>query len=146
VIPARLSIVTLGARDVQALAVFYQRLGWELAASADDGFHAFATGGGVLTLYPLEALARLANLDVPADEAGYRGVTLAVNVEENGMVDDAIQTARDAGATILAEPEDQDWGGRTGTFADPEGNVWEVAWMPGSSFDDRGALVLPEGS
>jgi catechol 2,3-dioxygenase-like lactoylglutathione lyase family enzyme len=145
VIPARLSIVTLGARDVDMLAAFYQRLGWNVAASADDGFHAFATGGGVLTLYPLEALARLANLDPPAVE-GYRGVTLAVNVEEGRQVDEAIQTAREAGATILAEPEDQDWGGRTGTFADPEGNVWEVAWMPGSSFDERGALVLPQDS
>jgi predicted lactoylglutathione lyase len=145
VIPARLSIVTLGARDVDALAAFYQRLGWSLAASADDGFHAFATGGGVLTLYPLKALAKLANVDPPADQ-GYRGVTLAVNVEERALVDEAIQTARHAGAAILAEPEDQDWGGRSGTFADPEGNVWEVAWMPGSSFDERGALILPQDS
>ena len=144
-IPARISIVTIGARDVDALATFYERLGWTVAASADDGFRAFATGGGVLTLYPLEALAQLANLDPPAD-AGYRGVTLAVNVEQGPLVDEAIQTARDAGATILAEPEDQDWGGRTGTFADPEGNVWEVAWMPGSSFDERGALILPTES
>ena len=144
-IPARLSIVTLGARDVDALAVFYQRLGWTVAGAADDGFRAFATGGGVLTLYPLDALAKLANVDPPAGQ-GYRGITLAVNVEDRALVDEAIQTAREAGATILAEPEDQAWGGRTGTFADPEGNVWEVAWMPGSSFDERGGLILPRDS
>ena len=142
-IPARLSIVTIGARDVAALAAFYEGLGWTVAASADDGFHAFATRGGVLTLYPLEALAKLANLEPPREQ-GYRGVTMAINVEEGRKVDEAIQTAREAGATILAEPEDQDWGGRSATFADPEGNVWEVTWMPGSSFDERGALVLPD--
>ncbi|HJP65685.1 MAG TPA: VOC family protein [Actinomycetota bacterium] len=141
-IPARLSIVTIGARDVEALGAFYERLGWKLAAQADDGFRAFETGGGVLTLYPVEALARLANLDPPTG-AGYRGITLAINVEEGSLVDESIDTAREAGATILAEPEDQEWGGRTATFADPEGNVWEIAWMPGSSFDDRGALILP---
>jgi uncharacterized protein len=142
VIPARVSIVTIGARDVEALSAFYERLGWKLAAAADDGFRAFETGGSVLTLYPVEALATLANLDPPTDP-GYRGITLAVNVEHGALVDEAIRTARSAGATILAEPEDQEWGGRTATFADPESNVWEIAWMPGSSFDERGALVLP---
>ena len=75
--------------------------------------------------------------------AGSRGVTLAVNVEERGMVDGAMAAAVQAGATVLKEPEDADWGGRSAYFADPEGNVWEVAWMPGSSFDERGALILP---
>jgi hypothetical protein len=26
---------------------------------------------------------------------------------------------------------------------DPEGNVWDVAWAKGTSFDDRGGLIFP---
>lgn len=28
-------------------------------------------------------------------------------------------------------------------FADPEGNVWEVAWVPGAAFDERGGVTWP---
>jgi uncharacterized glyoxalase superfamily protein PhnB len=50
---------------------------------------------------------------------------------------------RRAGGTVSAEPVDRPWGGRSGYFTDPEGHAWEVAWMPGSSFDLRGALIWP---
>jgi catechol 2,3-dioxygenase-like lactoylglutathione lyase family enzyme len=144
-IPARLSIVTIGARDVETLADFYRRLGWKAAIVADDGFHAFETGGAVFTLWPLESLAKEAGLQ-PDPLGGFRGVTLAINVEEAPMVDAAMDAARSAGATILKEAENASFGGRTGIFADPEGNAWEVAWMPGSSFGEQGALVLPVDS
>ena len=42
---------------------------------------------------------------------------------------------------MIMEPVDRDWGGRSGYFADPEGNRWEVAWAPGMEFDDRGAVT-----
>lgn len=57
------------------------------------------------------------------------------------MVEDAIEAARVAGGRVLAEPTEREWGGMSGYFADPEGNVWEIAWVPGSAFDDRGALI-----
>jgi hypothetical protein len=64
-------------------------------------------------------------------------------VETREGVDQAVEAARSAGATILKEPVDAEWGGRSGYFADPEGNAWEVAWLPGASFDDRGGLIPP---
>jgi uncharacterized glyoxalase superfamily protein PhnB len=39
-------------------------------------------------------------------------------------VDAHADRARAAGAEILMEPEDQDYGGRSYTARDPEGNVW----------------------
>jgi uncharacterized glyoxalase superfamily protein PhnB len=48
-------------------------------------------------------------------------------------VDQAIETARSAGARISKEPVDAEWGGRTAYFIDPEGNYWEVAWVPPDS-------------
>ena len=59
------------------------------------------------------------------------------------MVDTAIEVVREAGGRVLAEPAAREWGGRSGYFSDPEDNVWEVAWLPGSTFDDKSGLIWP---
>jgi uncharacterized glyoxalase superfamily protein PhnB len=117
---------------------FYEALGWE-SRSADDGFARFEIGGAAL--YPLDALAEEANMPPSADTEGFAGVTCAVVVESEEMVDATIEVVHEAGGRVLAEPVAREWGGRSGYFADPEGNVWEIAWLPGSTFDDRGDLV-----
>src|SRR5262245_58059719 len=112
-VPARVSLVTLGARDMAAQRAFYAALGWEEHAGSDDSWAAFRTGGAILALFPMAGLAEDAH--VPAeDPAGFRGVTLAANVEEPEQVDAAIEVARKAGATITKEPEQAFWGGRSG--------------------------------
>jgi hypothetical protein len=32
-------------------------------------------------------------------------------------------------------------GGRTAYFADPENNLWKIAWDPDSTFDEHGAML-----
>jgi catechol 2,3-dioxygenase-like lactoylglutathione lyase family enzyme len=130
VIPPRITVVTLGARDVDSLSAFYRRLGWREAISV-DGFSAFETGGVVFTLWPLAELAAASGLE-PLPQ-GFRGGNLAVNVDEREQVDEAIEAARAAGATITREPADEEWGGRSAYFQDPEENLWEVAWVPPDS-------------
>jgi uncharacterized protein len=143
VIPARLNLVTLGARDVNGLRAFYEALWGPSPSPPGPEFARFELGGAFLALYSLEALADEAGMPAPDESASFRGFTLAINVEEADMVDTAITTARGAGARVLADPVDRDWGGRSGYFADPEGNAWEVAWVPGSGFDERGGLIWP---
>jgi catechol 2,3-dioxygenase-like lactoylglutathione lyase family enzyme len=130
VIPRRITVVTLGARDADSLAAFYRALGWREAISA-DGFFAFETGGIVFTIWPLDLLAGAAGLD-PLPQ-GFRGSNLALNVDEGGQVDSTIEAARAAGARITREPTDEEWGGRSAYFTDPEENLWEVAWVPEDS-------------
>lgn len=36
-----------------------------------------------------------------------------------------------AGARVVGAPVDREWGGYSGYVADPEGNRWEIAWLPG---------------
>jgi uncharacterized glyoxalase superfamily protein PhnB len=48
----------------------------------------------------------------------------SVYVVVEGDVDEHCGRARAAGAEIVREPEDQDYGGRDYTARDPEGNVW----------------------
>jgi uncharacterized protein len=38
--------------------------------------------------------------------------------------------AHRAGATITDPPHEAFWGGYTGSFQDPDGHLWEVAWNP----------------
>jgi uncharacterized protein len=141
-IPGRVSVVTLGAWDVPRLRAFYEGLGWNSSSPEGDEFAAFPLGGAVLGLYRMDLLAGESHSPLPARE-GFRGVTLSVNVEREEMVAEALATARTAGAEIRAEPVKRDWGGVSAYFADPEGNVWEVGWLPEGSFDERGALIWP---
>jgi hypothetical protein len=139
-LPRRLSLVTLGARDVPALRAFYERLGWQVAVADGDEFASFHLGGAVLALYSRPLLHEEAAPGEP-DGEGFGGVTLACNVDERDEVDAAYGHALAAGATPVHPPVDRSWGGRSAYFADPEGNRWEVAWAPGVRFDERGAVT-----
>jgi catechol 2,3-dioxygenase-like lactoylglutathione lyase family enzyme len=143
VVPSRLSLVSLGVRDVRALRAFYERLGWTSDSPEGEEFAAFPLGGAVLALYRLDLLAGEAGLPLHDAEGTFKGFTLAINCDTEEQVDAALAAARDAGATVLAEPVTRDWGGRSGYFADPEGNAWEIAWLPGAAFDERGGLIWP---
>src|SRR5918997_1241943 len=141
-VPPRLNVVTFGVRDLPAMRSFYEALGWE-SHSAGDEFARFEIGGAVLALYSLDALAEEANMPPPVSTEGFASFTCAVVVQSEEAVDAAIEVVREAGGRILAEPVAREWGGRSGYFADPEDNVWEIAWLPGSTLDERGGLIWP---
>ena len=140
-VPARLSIATVAARDVAALRDFYVALGWTCRYS-DETFAAFNTGGAYFTLYDRATFALEAGVAFAGGATG--GFSLAINVNTIEEVDSTIAAARAAGATVTAEPVTRDWGGRSAYFTDLEGNLWEVAWMPDSTFDARDALIWPD--
>ena len=142
--PARVSLVTIGAHDLTALRRYYTALGWEEDPVSSDEIAFFRTGGAILALYPFGDLAEDAWLEVRGELPEFRGVALAANVEERDGVDRAFEVAVAAGARVLKEPTDADWGGRSCYVADPEGNIWEIAWMPGARFAPNGAMALPE--
>ena len=142
-VPPRLSLVTLGAREVPTLRRFYECLWGPSPSPPGEEFARFELGGAVLAIFALPALAEEVGLPAQSDEDSFAGFTCSINVEEEAMVDEAMAAVREVGGRVLAEPTAQEWGGRSGYFADPETNVWEIAWVPGASFDARGALVWP---
>jgi hypothetical protein len=142
----RLSFVTLGARDIKKLGDFYKGLGWKVAFEAPDGFVSFRLGGAILALWPLDQLAAEAAPNVEPPSGGWRGVTLASNVDAKDDVDTTFAAWVDAGATPITRPWDTDWGGRTSYVADPEGNRWEIAWNDAVRFTaDGGVAGFAEG-
>jgi hypothetical protein len=55
-IPARLSIVTLGAWDMGVLRSFYRGLGWTELRDGDESWTGFLLGGVLLALFPMRDL------------------------------------------------------------------------------------------
>lgn len=52
------------------------------------------------------------------------------NVRRPEDVDQILDKARRAGASIVKTPRETFYGGYAGYFADPDGHLWEVAWNP----------------
>ena len=135
-IPARLTFATIGADDVGLLRAFYSQLWSETTAAPDGSFVAYHLGGAVLAVYDNDRLAA----DSGGPFAGRGGFELAVNVDRREQVDEVLAEVAVLGAPVVGG-HDAEWGGRSGHFADPEGNRWEVAWNPGIHFDERGAVT-----
>jgi uncharacterized protein len=137
----RLSLVTLGVRDLAASRAFYNRLGWRESPAGNAEVAFFQCGGLVFALWGRDALAEDAG--VQADGAGFASISLAHNVRSEEDVDVTLKEAEKAGARILKPAAGTSWGGRTGYFADPDGFAWEVAWNPGFAILPDGGIKLP---
>ena len=133
----RVSLITLGATDVDKLARFYEAMGWARVESP-DGVIAFDLLGQTLGLYPLAALAE--DIGVPQEALGRGAMTLAYNVADKHEVAPLLERAKAAGGTVLKPAQDVFWGGHHGYFADPEGHIWEVAHNPFAPLGADGAF------
>ncbi|MFY0681323.1 MAG: VOC family protein [Thalassovita sp.] len=133
----RVSLITLGCRDMDRAAAFYTDLGWQRAESP-DGVVAFDLIGQTLGLYPLAALAE--EIGVPESSLGQGASCLAHNLRSPEEVDALLDTAKQAGAKILKSATEVFWGGYHGYFSDPEGHIWEIAHNPFSPRRADGAF------
>ena len=141
--PARVSLITLGVEDVARSTDFYLGLGWPLSpASVAGEVSFFRTSGGLLALYAASALAADTGLQ-QAPQGMFRGVTTAVNCDDEAQVDTTLEAAVAAGGTLVKPGQRADWGGYVGYFRDPDGHVWEVAWNPGWPIGEDGRPQLP---
>lgn len=137
----RLSIVTLGVSDLERARRFYgEVLGWKPAPQSAGEILFFQAGGVILALYPRPLLAKEAGIDPGG--SGWGGFTLSQNVPEREDVDRVLAELAARGVRIIRPAEDVFWGGRSGYFADPDGNPWEVAWNPGFPLDAAGIIRL----
>lgn len=126
---ARISMISLGVKDLQAAIKFYQEgLGLPRKKPYSDKIAFFDLNGTWLGLYPWDKLAE--DVTVAEEGAGFRGVTLAHNVKSKEEVNAVIAEAIAAGATLIKEAQDVFWGGYSGYFSDLDGHLWEIAWNP----------------
>ena len=133
----RISLITLGVRDMDRAARFYEALGWRRVDSP-DGVIAFDLIGQTLGLYPLQGLRDDIGLSEAGAPAGFGGITLGHNLADRAGVDALLARAEAAGARILKPAQEVFWGGYHGYFSDPEGHVWEIAHNPYSPLGPGG--------
>jgi catechol 2,3-dioxygenase-like lactoylglutathione lyase family enzyme len=141
-LPPRISLVTLGVTDLARSTAFYKGLGWSLSPTSTDGVSFFHTAGAILALFGVDDLVTETGT-LSAAVPGFRGVTLAINVDSPESVDEGVEDACRAGAMLIKAPATAEWGGRVGYFGDPDGHVWEVAYNPGFPIGQDGLPQLP---
>ncbi|MCG3418350.1 VOC family protein [Oceanobacillus sp. M65] len=142
----RLNLVTLGTRDIVKSHNFFKEIGFEtsiMGPESDPAIIFFRNEGSRIALYPLEELAKdINNENPPALSEGFPGITLAYNAKSLGEVDKVFKRAELAGAKIIKEPKETDWGGYSGYFTDLDGYYWEVAYGEDWEFDESNMLVI----
>jgi lactoylglutathione lyase len=113
------------AKDVEAVAAFYTRLGFDERVRLDSpdgaaGFIGLERDGAEVAITTEDSPRLLAGVE-PGPGPRHE---LFVYVED---VDGTTATLRDAGTAIVREPADMPWGERVGWVADPEGNLVSLA-------------------
>jgi uncharacterized protein len=131
----RITVLTIGVDDLEASLRFYRDglglptqgiVGTEFEHGAVAFFELQA--GLILALWPRADLAHDAG--IPQSPPSPTDLSIAHNVASREEVDEVIEQAKRAGATIVKPARDTFYGGYAGYFQDPDAHLWEVAWNP----------------
>ena len=133
-------VVTVGVEDLRRSRTFYSDgLGWKPLLDLDDIVFYQAGFGLLFAIWPFTDLMA----DVGASIRPGSSFSLGHNVDSPKEVDQVIERARNAGATILKEPQDAPlFGGYQAYFADPDGYLWDIVYNPGLSITQDGRVIL----
>jgi uncharacterized protein len=124
---AHVSAILLGVEDMDRSKRFYtDGLGWEV--EQDYGVSVFfePDGGSLVGFYGRDGLA--AQVGTSPEGSGFSGMVFNYVVRSEARVDEIIADAEKAGATILKPAATLPWGGYGGSFADPDGYIWSIAY------------------
>lgn len=135
----RVSIITVAVDDLDLMAGFYRSMGFK-RHRIDDGVAFFQIGGVIFALFPRSSAEKDAGIRF--GEAPSR-VYLAYNTRTDFEVDAVLAQAERAGGSIVKPAGRAFWGGWYGYFADPEGNIWEIAHNADFPIDADGNISLP---
>lgn len=131
----RISVLTLGVEDLERSLAFY-RDGLGLPT---EGIVGLEFEHGAVAFFDLQAGVKLAlwsrkdlshEAKVPLAPPSSTEMTIGHNVASKEEVDQVMEQARKAGATITDPAHETFWGGYSGHFMDPDGHLWEVVWNP----------------
>lgn len=138
----RISLITLGVRDLARSTAFFESLGWKRSVKDASGVSFFQCGSMAISLFPRDELAK--DVGVSGKGTGFEGFSLAYNTRNRDEVDQVLKKVQSLGAEIVKPAEEVFWGGYSGYFRDLDGHLWEVAWNPGFEIDESGAIKLPD--
>jgi catechol 2,3-dioxygenase-like lactoylglutathione lyase family enzyme len=121
---AEIEVVTLFVEDVEATKAFYvDVLGTEVIFGDEESAVVKLSNLMINLLAVGSAPTLVEPMQVGGPAAGARAL-YTIKVPD---ADAAFAELSARGATFLNGPVDRPWGRRTAAFADPVGNVWEIA-------------------
>lgn len=133
----RVTIIGLGVNDLSISNDFYEnKFGWKKTDASNENISFFQLNGILLSLYPKDKLAEDAG--VKSDGSGFKAFSLAYNTRSKEEVNDLILELEQKGVKIIKRPEEVFWGGYSGYVADPDENLWEIAFNPYLELDENG--------
>ena len=131
----RISVLTLGVDDLERAVAFYRDgLGLPTAGIVGTEFE-----HGAVAFFDLQPALMLAvwarnniahDTGLPKSAPSPTDFTIGHNVRRKEDVDELMEQARTAGATIIKAAQDTFYGGYAGYFQDPDGHLWEIVWNP----------------
>jgi predicted lactoylglutathione lyase len=111
---------------MEASKRFYtEGLGWEIQVDYKISVFFVPHGGSLVGFYGRDGLAQMVGAQ---PGSGFSGVVFNYVVRSEARVDEIMEEARKAGATILKPAGKLQWGGYGGTFADLDGYVWSIGY------------------
>ena len=121
---AEVEVITLFVEDVEAAKTFYvDVLGTEVIFG-DEGSAVVKLSNLMINLLGIDNAPTLVE---PTPVGGPAAGARALYTIKVDNADSAFEELTARGATFLNGPIDRSWGRRTAAFADPAGNVWEIA-------------------
>ncbi|GIP29505.1 hypothetical protein J23TS9_46350 [Paenibacillus sp. J23TS9] len=134
-----ISVLTLGVDDLERALIFY-RDGLGLPT---EGIIGTEFEHGAVAFFDFQAGIKLAiwkrgdlihDANIVSTAPSSAEFTIGHNVASKAAVDQVMEQARLAGATITSPAHDTFWGGYSGYFQDPDGHLWEIVWNPSWEF------------
>ncbi len=116
--------ITLFVEDLQRSKLFYQDVFGLPVVYEDEDSAVFDFGNTIINLLKVPAARDLIEPGVVASRGAGSRFQLTIWVDDADAVC-ADLTSR--GVTLLNGPMNRAWGQRTASFADPAGNIWEIA-------------------
>jgi uncharacterized protein len=124
---SHVSSILLGVNDMERSKRFYtEGLGWKVQNDYKVSVFFVPHGGSIVGFYRRDGLADM--VGVSPDGSGFSGIVFTYVVRSEGRVDEVLDEANKAGGTVLKPAAKLQWGGYGGSFADPDGYVWDVGY------------------
>ena len=124
---AHVSAILLGVKDMDRSKKFYtDGLGWKVEVDYHISVFFVSNGGSLVGFYGRDGLAQMVGLKPEGN--GFNGIVFNYVVRSEGRVNEILEQAKQAGATILKPAAKLQWGGYGGVFADPDGYIWSIGF------------------
>jgi catechol 2,3-dioxygenase-like lactoylglutathione lyase family enzyme len=126
---SEIEVITLFVEDLPAAKAFYQDVFGLEVVYQDDVSAVLKLGTLMINLLQAGEAGELVTPAAVASSGLGSRVLLTIKVDDANAV---CAELKQHGVTLLNGPVDRPWGRRTAAFADPAGNVWEIAQdLPG---------------